>query len=289
MRDQRRTARRSGRLVVRGKVYGLLVFLTSAWSLVELSKRTPQFLAPTTARTVPGTALARVISYSLYGDDPRYTEGAFENALLVGKIYPGWSMRVYHDSSVPVEVLSRLEQLGVELRDMRNSSLNKMTWRFLVASDPNLTHWCVRDVDARLSQREKVCVDAWLASGKKAHVIRDHPSHTQVIPGGMWCGTSAVMPELERILTLNSVANSYNADQRFLKQFVWPRLRTSVLQHVSFGCKHFSGSMPIPVSRIGLEHVGSVFVGGNIRKIDTILLQQAIRDGKECIDEEHSP
>lgn len=251
--------------------------------LLILNKTVAPFLALETHHPKPSDMrVGKAIAYSLYGNNSRYVEGAVENAELVSQIYPGWSMRVYHDDSVPGDVLSRLRKLGVELHDMHGSTLNKMTWRFLVASDQKLRYWCVRDVDARLSRREKVCVDAWLASGKKAHVIRDHPSHTQVIPGGLWCGTNTVMPEMASILVRRPVADRYGADQQFLKRYVWPRLRVSVLQHVSFGCKRFKASVPIPAPRIGLEHVGSVFVGGKIREVDAVLLHQAIKDGKEC-------
>lgn len=33
-----------------------------------------------------------VVSYSLYGSDPRYTVGALENAQLAKTVYPGWSV-----------------------------------------------------------------------------------------------------------------------------------------------------------------------------------------------------
>lgn len=224
----------------------------------------------------------KVISYSLYGSDPRYIDGAVENAKLIKLVYSGWLMRVYHDASVPVTVVQRLHGLGVEMVNMSGTLLNGMTWRFLVASDPTIDFWCSRDIDSRLSLREKVCVDQWLETTRDFHIIRDHPSHTQVIPGGTWCGRKNAIPEMESVLRQNSVAHEYGADQQFLKQCVWPRVKKSALQHVSFGCKRFKDSRPIPVKRSGLEHVGAVFIDGQLRHIDQELLLVALQRGREC-------
>ena len=226
--------------------------------------------------------IEKVISFSLYGNEPRYTTGALENAHLISDVYPGWKMRVYYDDSVPSVILQKLKASGVQLVDMTGSSLNKMNWRFLIASDASVDYWCSRDIDARLSNRESVCVELWLRSGRLAHVIRDHPSHTQVIPGGMWCAKNTALPNMKTLLKRASVGHEYNADQLFLKRFVWPKLRHSLLQHVSFACDRFPGSYSVPIRRFGYEHVGSVFINGTVRQIDIDLLKEAIAEGKEC-------
>jgi hypothetical protein len=74
-----------------------------------------------------------------------------------------------------------------------NSITNKMSWRFLVASDPNIERYVIRDIDSRISRREKLAVDEWIASGKQFHVMRDHPSHSNnAMSGGMWGGTLSI-------------------------------------------------------------------------------------------------
>lgn len=233
---------------------------------------------------VPADTDRKVISYSLYGTDARYTAGAIENMRLLRKVYPGWEMRVYHDVSVPRRLLTQLHTLGAQLIDMTGDKRNPMTWRFLVASDPSVRYWCSRDIDARLSIRERVCVDIWLSSGWPTHIIRDHPSHTQTpIMGGTWCGTNQSFPEMASLLDLESIEHRFNADQEFLAQFVWPQIKDSVLEHVSFGCKELKGSVVIPVRRSGLEHVGAVFINGEMRRSDLQLLSQAIQNEEECV------
>ena len=123
-----------------------------------------KFLTKRAREGIGSTNLKQVLSYSLYGSDPRYTTGAIENAKLYKSIYPGWTMRVYHDSSVPAQVLQTLRDSDVELRDMSNSRVNKMSWRFTVGVEKDSSHFCPRDIDARLSHREKLAVDAWIKS-----------------------------------------------------------------------------------------------------------------------------
>ena len=70
----------------------------------------------------------------------------------------------------------------------------------------------------------------------------------------------------------------------FLNSYVWPIAQSSVLQHDSFSCRNYSADV-FPVPRVGMEHVGSVFLGGEMREADVILLREAIQrnDGVECM------
>jgi hypothetical protein len=119
------------------------------------------------------------ISLGLYGKSPKYLVGALRNVELQAQIFPGWKVRIYHDDSVPKEMLDKLLNSGAELVkvDFISGNIAGMFWRFLVAADPSVDRYIVRDADSRLSMREKAAVNEWIASGKKAHNIRDHPSH----------------------------------------------------------------------------------------------------------------
>ena len=37
------------------------------------------------------------------------------------------------------------------------------------------------------------------------------------------------------------------------------------------------------MKRVGLDHVGSVFIGGTMRESDAMLLLAAVRKGDECV------
>ena len=233
-----------------------------------------------------GTELdSKVISYSLFGNDPRYIDGALANVRLSKLIFADWTMRVYHDSTVPTVVLNELSSQGAQLFDMSHSHLSKMMWRFLPASDPNVKWMCSRDIDSRLSLREKSAVDAWMSSQKLFHVMRDHPSHSAfAISGGMWCCKQGAFNNMSSELERIRHSDEYLHDMEFLNAVVWPVAKRSALQHDSFSCRQF-GAEPFPTPRVGMEHVGSVYLNGMMRAEDVDLLRNAIKagDDKECL------
>jgi hypothetical protein len=152
-------------------------------------------------------------------------------------------MRIYHDGgagAMDAELAAELDRRGVELVDMSSSPLtNKMTWRFTAASDPTVGRFLSRDLDSRLSFREKAAVDEWVASGKAFHVMRDHPEHaTFAMSGGMWGATGEAIPHIKALLQSSVQSGAYLGDMDFLTQHVWPLTMENVVQHDAFSCTH---------------------------------------------------
>ena len=52
--------------------------------------------------------MKKVISFSLWGDNPIYTIGAIKNAELAKEIYPDWTCRYYIGKSTPLEIVNKL-------------------------------------------------------------------------------------------------------------------------------------------------------------------------------------
>jgi hypothetical protein len=231
-------------------------------------------------RTLPSNSVENpnILAFSLYGSNERYTMGAIANSILYKKVYPGWSMRVYHDNSVPLSIVKQLHENGVVLVNMSSSPLLvKTTWRFAVASDKNVSRFCSRDTDSRLSPREKAAVDAWIVSKKKFHVMRDHPSHSRqhAMLAGMWCATGDAIPDMIERLQSRKLRDYFFQDQDFLSEAVWPIARTSVIHHDSFSCEKHENAFPFPLRRVGFEHVGGVFIDGQLRQSDVDVLKAA--------------
>lgn len=241
------------------------------------------------------------MSSSSSSSNSRYYDGVIANAELLPQVYPGWTMRIYHDDTAPAELLDILrKKSGVVLVDVKHTVgksgvvdlsniSNKMMWRFAVASDPTVERYCIRDVDSRLGDRERYAVDEWIESGRKFHVIRDHPSHGNfVMSGGLWCGTADAVPDMvKRIRNFQSQAEStfetsgYMKDMDFLRDEIWPLAKHSMLHHDSFTCNNYNDARGFPSLRRGGEHVGSVFVNGKIRQDDVDILQAAIRSERQ--------
>lgn len=133
----------------------------------------------------------RVISMGLYGSTDKYTVGAIRNAELVDAFFPGWTLRVYADRhTVPNATILDLRKRGADVRLVRSNrhagAAAGMFWRFLVADDPSVDRFIVRDSDSRFNRRDAFAVLDWIRSGKPAHSLRDHPNHDRPLNGGMY-------------------------------------------------------------------------------------------------------
>ena len=160
-----------------------------------------------------------------------------------------------------------------------------MSWRFTAGLENDVLRFCSRDIDARLSRREKLAVDAWLKSGKMFHVMRDHPSHSKFpMSGGMWCASKEAIPLIREHLPEISSSDYYLSDMDWLNSKLWITASKNVLQHDSFSCQEFGGGFPFPSARIGWEHVGSVYIDGKMREGDVKILSNT-QQPPECQDE----
>ncbi len=188
------------------------------------------------------------ISFSIWGNNPRYLRGALRNALLIPELYPGWQARFHLDDTVPEEFRGLLQSLGAELRLLPagQSLRQKLCWRFQVANDPGVGRFLVRDCDSVVNQREVRAVQQWLESDRWFHVMRDWWSHTDPILAGMWGGIAGVLPDLEALLEAYQPAaqETANIDQWFLRDVLWGSIRPLALIHDR--CYRSDGSQPWP-------------------------------------------
>ena len=224
----------------------------------------------------------KVIAYCLYGDNPRYMDGALANAKLILEFFPNWTMRVYHDNSVPEPVLRFLRELNTELVDMSNEHLkNRMVWRFLPAGEEDVERFISRDIDALLSAREAAAVREWEESELPFTVMRDHPSHSKFkVCGGMWGSKGGAIKDIRERLVASNLANEYMADMNFLNSQIWPLMsQMGVMVHDAFSCD-WPATRPFSTPRQGSEHVGSVHIDGVVRQIDADILLNAIARGQ---------
>jgi hypothetical protein len=200
-----------------------------------------------------------VIAFSLWGASPRYLRGTLRNALLVPDLYPGWSMRVYHDASVPAPFLEVLARLGVDCQSMDGSveTGRKLMWRFLVAGDPSVRRFLVRDADSVVSPREVRAVTEWIASGRPFHAMRDWWTHTDIVLAGLWGGVAGVLPRMDEAIASYAPSKlTANIDQLFLREAVWPVIATHTLAHDRFFTPPGATSFPETAHPDPTFHVG---------------------------------
>lgn len=234
----------------------------------------------------------KIIAFSLWGNNPKYTIGAIKNAELARKLFPDWVCRFYVGSSVSRIIQTRLinehdrlsfgdgwQDSVIDGRLCWTSKSGKtqlvlmeepgdwrgMFWRFTAIDDPNCEVMISRDCDSRLSMREKLAVDEWLASDELIHVMRDHPHHSVPILGGMFGLKKGVFDNLTHEIneflqepSLRDGGNYWQIDQEFLANYVWTKTRRMMTHDDGFWT-HLWGGKPFPSPRNGLEFVGQVF------------------------------
>ncbi len=192
---------------------------------------------------------------------------------------------------------------------VQRTQLGHTLSRLLVALDGTVERLLVRDVDGRLSGRERLAVEEWLRSDRSLHVLRDHPGHCHrpLLTGLIGLRlTPALRAHLLR--SLQSWSGQYPAERRFeateaygndndfLLTHVWPQM--DYLAHDSYCCEVFPDMNtntntgtdtgtdtdvqgrnssrarsvhPFPSERIDFEHCGQIFSYGGEGREDSVL------------------
>lgn len=199
--------------------------------------------------------MKKIISYSLWGNNPKYTIGAIRNAESIPQFYPGWIGRFYCAHSVPDDIKIKLKELKCEVIDMpEEGDWLAMFWRFYPASDPDVEVMISRDTDSRLSEREVKAVEEWLKSDKNFHIMRDHPYHNFIIMGGMWGVRKPLLIDLKTLIAKFLKNNEYFIDQKFLRDVVYKIVKKQAFVHDSFYFGH-----SFPSKRVNHHFVGEPF------------------------------
>ena len=201
--------------------------------------------------------MKKVISFSLWGDNPVYTIGALLNADKAEEEWKDWICRYYVAPTVPAGIIEELNSReNVELIHMdEDQSWNGMFWRFFPASDPTVDVAIFRDSDSVLHIRDKMAVDEWIRSNKGVHIMRDNCQHGFPICGGMWGTKKDAIPELKELILHGfdiEEKNKHGVDQLFLRDKVYPLVMDNIYVHDEWFpalCPH-EEKHPFPIPRL---------------------------------------
>lgn len=222
----------------------------------------------------------KVISFSLWGDNPLYINGAIANAEMREEFYPDWVCRFYYGDvlldegtkrvQVPSDVISKLTELGCEMYRMGDTvDVLGMYWRFHpMFDDPTINRFIVRDTDSKFSKREVAAVNEWIESDLDFHIMRDCESHGVTMLGGTWGAKAGCIPAFETYLhRWFSIAQPckenprglfHGTDQIFLDKVIWPIIKED--RHIAHD-EHFNFTgreLPFPVAMENGHYVGMV-------------------------------
>lgn len=247
--------------------YGRLAITTKKQSVAN----EPQWAFPSDfpAPFNPHNLQENIISYSLFGNLPRYGETAILNMQLAKEIYPEWTCRFYVDDSVPSLVLQRLAQHGAQVVQVneQQKQISGLYWRFFVMDDPTVKRFLIRDADSFLSYRERAAVDEWLSSSYWFHKMHDGYSHTELILAGMWGGCTGVFKHLQTdidaFIATGNYTNQRVMDQHYLRYCIWPTLKNSVLIHDRYAYNSHALAFPAQQRYAPYEQDPKFHVGAN--------------------------
>jgi len=224
----------------------------------------------------------KVLSFAFYVNGPKsavgprkkYFDGVVNNLHLMQKLYSeNWVMRLYTDMS-PTDPLmedlcsiacsdDRFDICPVSVLPMpalaNATKMFPMNWRFFPTMDPQVDLFGSRDLDSLVTEREAAAVAEWESSSTGLHSMRDNPYHTVGVPivGGCWGARlegwreewSKAWTKIFRDPLCWEPRSKKGPDQKVLKKHVWPWARFNAMQHDSYRCGMYPGSIGFPTRR----------------------------------------
>ena len=224
----------------------------------------------------PVTSKIKIISFNLASNDAGKLLGAVRNAQLIKIYYPGWIMRVYiedpHCNKYPKvdrKYINKLRLLGCEIVYINSDVVNvtPMLWKYFVADDKTVSRYLVRLTDTRPTDRELLMVQEWEQSDKRYHIIRDHPSHTDLpVVDGLFGGIGLASNPINQApfgtwsasMTVNSTETPMS-HMRFLRERLAPVISKDSLCHDSISCRLTIGCVGTPPRKILSQFVGQKY------------------------------
>jgi hypothetical protein len=193
--------------------------------------------------------MKKVITFNLWGDNPKYTIGAIENAKIANQLFSDWECRFY-TNQVPNDIIAKLDKTATIVQMASGpwkkygrragdaQPINSMFWKIETFFHPDIDAFISRDVDSRLSYREKIALDEWIQSDKEFHIIRDHPAdvaHTPIL-GSMWGIKTSISLDMAALIKDYKENNVKWVDQFFLRDYIYPRIKDYALIHHDESC-----------------------------------------------------
>lgn len=205
--------------------------------------------------------MKKIISFSLWGNNPKYTQGALENIKLATILYKRWICRFYIHKDVSSEIKQSIKNTGAEIIIINDPITTGMLWRFRVIMNKDIERFIIRDTDGRLTIREKNCVIDWIHSRKEFHIIRDNKMHRTKIMGGVWGATKEFMDRIDYNFILKShdfknTPNIFGYDQDFLAAKIYPLIKDTACIHDDFNFYKDENSRKIPHIREKNHYIG---------------------------------
>ena len=194
----------------------------------------------------------KVVSYSLWGDDKLYCQGAIDNIECAKEYSPDWVCRFYISKNCPALPVLQTKECQIRIIEEEYKSIDRqnqdwhwdiahtgMLWRFLAIEDPEIEYVIFRDTDSRLNKKEAYAVQEWIESGLVSHRMHECKEHWNAqMMGGMWGIRGQIFGNIENAIKkyvsmYTSIRNEpwIFVDLWFIMDVLWPYLQQSCMGH----------------------------------------------------------
>ena len=210
--------------------------------------------------------MKKIISYSLWGNNPKYTEGAINRVKEAKQLLPDYICRFYLYDSVPLQIRNELIKLKSEVIDITGKGdWTGMFLRFYPASENDIDIMLSRDCDSEITIREVEAIRQFEQSDKSFHIMRDHPWHNIEILGGMWGSKKGSINNIKQLINNWKQEDRWQTDQEFLKYIIYPLIKNNCMSHDEF-FNYESHKLNFPTKRIYDEFCCNVKYPNNTRE-----------------------
>jgi hypothetical protein len=229
--------------------------------------------------------MKNVISFSLWGNNSYYVDGAFVVLDSAKRYYPNWECWVYVSTDVEAATVDKLKAYGVKviIKDPPKGKAYKFLpafWRFLPASDLRVERFVVRDLDSPITHREVAAVNEWERSGKVLHIMRDHPKHEVPIMAGMWGAKASALRDMEKLISKWNNYARYGSDQKFLAHIIYPRFCDDALIHSECTMLYGEKIHPFPERLEDANFIGMAYQDDKYVALQAEYLRQWREEGR---------
>lgn len=208
-----------------------------------------------------------IFSFCLYGSEKKYCHGMLQNLRSIQNHFPSFETYIQVSPSVPKDCLQQMDAFPHVIiipSDFDGAEL--MSHRFFPIDDSRVDGMFVRDADSRITRRDIWCIEQFLKSTKRFHIIHDHYWHKTRITGGLWAIKRGLLEnKMEDLYSdwighHNDLRGQYDTDQKFLEQVVYPLIQSDALIHSNIIGYEGEEVTPIPTTLFSEYHfMGNVY------------------------------
>jgi hypothetical protein len=174
----------------------------------------------------------KVISLSLFGDNPYYYNHAYKMKDDLPKYFPNWELRIYIHYKTPTFVIKKFIDKGCQVIIIKQENMTASDctfWRFLAAQDDVV--FLSRDVDYKLNYFDYEQVTKWINEDNthfikylqtnSVHLTKISLIGIKIFQAGFWGGRNRCVPNMLEKINNYKFRKHWMKDELFLENIIW--------------------------------------------------------------------